>query len=125
MAELACLTSTAISCFTPEEWVLEISRPLPHISHPITPEQAAFWPTRSWPDTPWIVDHRGDTLTARKYAKIRPCPVAELQIHRIGVRTYAFVITTIGTTRHQQVKLRRCGLAILLSAPGLEIGGAL
>merc|ERR1712137_77420 len=119
---LTSLTSEAISWTTPEEWVVELSRPLLPLPPAMTPADAAFWPTYSWADNPWIMDQQGNVLTARQYDKIQPCAIADLHVQRIGVRTYSFVIPTVGATTHQQAKLRRWGIAILLSAPCLGIG---
>ena len=63
--------------------------------------------------------------------RFSPCTIADLQLQRIGACTYSFVIQSAGETQHQQAKLRRWGLAILLSAPtlavreGLQVGTTL
>ena len=88
----------------------------------MTQEEVAFWPTYSWADNP---DQQGNVLTPRKYDRIQPCTLAELQLQRIDDRKYSFVIPPAGTKMHQQAKLRRWGLAILLSAPRLDIGEGL
>ena len=82
-----------------------------------------FWPTYSWADNPWIPDHREQPLRERKFDRLRPCVVADLHIVRIGGKVYSFVLSTVGAVEHQQSKLRRWGLAILLSAPTISIGG--
>lgn len=87
----------------------------------MTHEEEVYWPAYSWADNPWILDQQGSVLTSKRYSKIRPCTIAELKLHRIEVRTYSFVIPTVGATTYQQAKLRRWGLAILLSAPSLSI----
>ena len=51
--------------------------------------------------------------------------IAALRVQRMRDRTYSFVIPTLWDTSHQQAKLRRWGLAILLSAPRLDIGKSL
>ena len=59
MAELESLSSTAISGTTLEEWVVELSRPLPSYSRATTTEERIFWPTYSWADNPCGEDIRG------------------------------------------------------------------
>ncbi|CAI5719351.1 unnamed protein product [Peronospora destructor] len=120
--ELDSLASEAISWTTTEEWVVELSRPLRHLPRAMTPEEEAFWPAYSWAENPWIVDLQGNVLTSRQYAKLRPCTITELRLRRIGIRTYSFIISTVGATSYQQAKLRRWVLAILLSAPSLAVG---
>ena len=80
-------------------------------------------PTYSWADNPWVEDRRGKVLAARAYAKIKPSAIAELALHRVGVQTYSFVIPPAGRDMHFQLKMRRWGIAILLSAPELIVGG--
>ena len=41
----------------------------------------------------------------------------------VGVQAYSFVIPPAGSDMHLQFKLRRWGIAILLSAPELIVGG--
>ena len=122
MEELKCLASTAIGWITPEEWVVELSRPLSRYSRAMTAEEQTFWSTYSWADNPWILDRRGDPLTAIRYDRIRPCAIEELGLQGIGVHTYAIVIPSVGHRTHQQAKLRRLGVAKLLSAPHMTVG---
>ena len=123
--ELERLSTTAISWTTQEEWVVELPRPLRHVPRDMTPEAAAFWPTFSWADNSWILDRHGHVLQPSKYDKIRPCTIEALRVIRVGINTYTFALPTTGARMHQQAKLRRWGLAILLSAPSMEIGGGI
>ena len=107
MDKIESLSSTAISWTKPEELVVENSRPLPHCSREMTTGEKALCPTYSWADNPWILDRRGDPLTARKYNKIHPCTIVKLGLQRIRVHTYSFVIPSVGHKKHQQAKLRR------------------
>ncbi|KAE9273288.1 hypothetical protein PR003_g29950, partial [Phytophthora rubi] len=124
-ADLQDLARRAISWTTTEEWVVELSRPLPRSTGIWSPEEERFWPTYSWADNPWILDAKGKTLTGKVYDKIRRCSLAELEIQRIGRWTYSFVIPEANGGMHQQAKLRRWAIAILLSSPPIEIGKGL
>ena len=125
MEELASLSSTAISWSTSAEWIVQLSRPLSRCSRAMTVEEQTFWPTYCWADNPWILDRQGDPLTDAKYDRIRPCAIEELGLQRLGVHTYSIVIPSVGHRTHQQAKLRRWGIAILLSAPHLTVGASL
>ncbi|EGZ11079.1 hypothetical protein PHYSODRAFT_455498, partial [Phytophthora sojae] len=91
----------------------------------MTPEEEWFWLTYCWYDNPWICDEDGNMLTTRPYDRIQPCTIEALQIQRIGVKTYTMIIPVAGDSRHQRAKLRRWGVAILMSAPQIGIGCSL
>ena len=65
---------------------------------------------------------QGNVLMSTRYYQFQLCLIAKQHLQRIGCRTYSFVLATAGTVTYQQAKLRRWGLAILLSAPSLEVG---
>ena len=81
---LTSLTSGAISWTTPEEWVVELSRPLMPLPPVMTPEDEAFWPTYSWADNPWISGQQGNVLLARKYDKFGPAPSRTYKCSGLG-----------------------------------------
>ena len=95
---------------------------LRHLPQAMTPEEETFWPTYSWAENPWIVDMHGNVLTLTRYSQLQQCHIAKLHLQWIGCHTYSFVLPTAGTVTYQQAKLRRWGLAILLSAPSLAVG---
>jgi hypothetical protein len=112
----------SISWAVTEYWLLELPRELPLPRLEMKPEEERFWPTYVWSNNPWIVDREGEVLSPAKYAKIKVCTLHELHIKRTGATTYSMKIPTIGIAGHQQAKLRRWALAILLNAPHLAIG---
>jgi hypothetical protein len=91
-AALEELAREAISWSTDEEWVVELQHPLPQSMRVWTMEDTEFWPTYMWTDNPGVTDHSGGMLTSRKYDRIFPCTIAELNVQRTGVRTYAMTI---------------------------------
>jgi hypothetical protein len=123
--DLEELELEAISWTVKEEWLIELPRELPQPRREMTEEEVRFWPTFSWCNNPGIVDQDGKVLQASKYEKISVCTLEELHITRTGSTTYSMRIPTAGEAGHQQAKLRRWGLAILLNAPRLPIRGTL
>jgi hypothetical protein len=119
------LARKAISWSTDEEWVVELQHPLPQPMRVWTTEETEFWPTYMWTDNPGVTDHSGGMLTSRKYDRILPCTIAELNVQRTGVRTYAMTIPFTGKRGHCQTKLRQWAIAILSGAPRMEIGASL
>jgi hypothetical protein len=115
----------SISWITTGEWIVETSRVLPRPRLEMTPEEEVFWPTFEWANNPWIGDKNGTMLAGAKFKCIQNCSIAELHIRRLGEMTSAFEIPAKGEQMHQQAKLRRWGLAILLNAPQLQAGRTL
>jgi hypothetical protein len=119
------LAEDSSSWTTQGEWIIELSTQLPAPRLQMTKEVARFWPTYEWTDNPWIVDKDGNMLKATKFERIRRCTIAQLRIRRTADMIYTFEIPDIDGKQHQQAKLRRWGLAILLNAPALKIGESL
>jgi hypothetical protein len=115
----------SLSWMAAGDWIVELSRALPRPRLDMTPEEEVFWPTYEWANNPWIVDKQGNMLAEAKFASIQNCTIEQLHIRRIGEMTYAVTIPARGEQMHQQAKLRRWGLAILLNAPQLETERAL
>ncbi|EEY55920.1 uncharacterized protein PITG_08664 [Phytophthora infestans T30-4] len=91
----------------------------------MTTDEAIFWPAFNWNANPWILDKRGNTLSRKKFDRIQSCTVEALHITRTTDTTYEFSIPVEGEAKYQQAKLRRWGLAILLSAPSIAVGAVL
>jgi hypothetical protein len=105
-----------------DEWVMELPSD-PILAKPLKAAAIdTFWPTYSWENNPRIRDATGAVLKKSKYNRIRPYSLAELHIRRTAVGTYVMQIPTVAGKMHRQVKLRRWGLAIVLSSPRMEIG---
>jgi hypothetical protein len=119
MDELAC---ESISWTRPGEWILELSKELPPARLAMTKEEKRFWPTFEWNENPWMVDKEGHMLAAKKFARIQACTIAQLHITRTADKEYTFTIPAVGSKQHQQAKLRRWGVAILLNSPAMKLG---
>jgi hypothetical protein len=111
----------AISWAVRDEWLIELPQELPQPRLEFTREEKRFWPAYRWYNNPWILDREGRMLTVGKFEKINKCTLGDLQIRRTGARTYSMRIPVHGQRLHQQAKLRRWGLAILMNSPSLEI----
>lgn len=123
--DLEQLEVDSLSWSVAGRWIIELPRVLESPWREMTALVEAFWPAFKRNANPWILDKSGNTLSNKKYDRIQSCTVEELHITRTAETTYAFSIPVEGAVEHQQAKLRRWGLPILLNAPTLAVGAIL
>ena len=87
----------------------------------------SFWCHFYWNDNPWILTTRGKPLRSSQFARILPCRIRDLCIHRTGPHKFTFTIPSLvdEAPSHMHPKLRRWASLILLASPHIAIGAAL